>query len=279
MNTLDGLLEEDGVPFIRHYLVDFTASLGSGGLGGAKRAWEGNETLIPGKKALQNMVGFGIYTPAWMRATYPGYPAVGRFGAEPFDPERWTTNHQIAPFANRLPDDEFWAAKQVMAFTDEDIQALVSTGGYSDPQAVEWMVRTLIERRNRIGQAYFEGPADCLPKRRALPDLDLITVSCHPASTRCDGSFDNEPAPLESRALRFEPRTVWDGRTVYGRSAAEPDKDAMAYVRTGGRLCRAERPAGKAPADPRKTHWLQPYADHPPIEGARAVPEHRKARL
>ena len=34
-------------------------------------------------------------------------------------------NDPITAFENRLPDDTFWAAKQVMAFTDEEIRAIV----------------------------------------------------------------------------------------------------------------------------------------------------------
>ncbi|HSF17859.1 MAG TPA: hypothetical protein VLK65_20130 [Vicinamibacteria bacterium] len=155
VNTLDAVVQENGTPFIRHYLVDFTATLGSAGLQGEKKAWEGNETLLPGKKIFENMLSFGVYTPAWMRASYPGGDAVGRFGYDTFDPEDWTTNHEIAPFANRLPDDEFWAAKQVMAFSDDDIRTLVSTGQYTSPEAADWIANALIERRNRIGETYF----------------------------------------------------------------------------------------------------------------------------
>jgi hypothetical protein len=156
MNTMDVLAEEDGIPRILHYLVDFSHALGSGGVGGPKRPFEGNETFLDGGRALKNIVSFGIVTPRWMRASYPDYPAVGKLESETFEPERWTTNHVIAPFANRLPDDEFWAAKKVMAFTDEDVETLVRTGRYSDSRAEEWIARTLRERRDRIGRTYFQ---------------------------------------------------------------------------------------------------------------------------
>jgi hypothetical protein len=42
-----------------------------------------------------------------------------------------------------------------MAFSDDDIRAIVETGQYSDPQAVEYITRALIERRDKIGRAYF----------------------------------------------------------------------------------------------------------------------------
>jgi hypothetical protein len=155
VNTADVLVEEGGTPHIRHHLLDFTETLGSSALGGPKRAWEGRERLYPGVPTIAaNVGGLGIYTPRWMRARYPKLRGVGHFDFETFDPERWTPNYLIAPFANRLPDDTFWAAKQVMAFTDDEIEALVSTGEFSDPAAAAWLVRCLVERRNRIGRTY-----------------------------------------------------------------------------------------------------------------------------
>ena len=155
VNTADVLVEDEAVPYIRHYLFDFTETLGSSVLGGPKRAWEGHEALYPGIPAIAvNVAGLGVYTPRWMRANYPKLRGVGHFDYETFDPERWTPNYLIAPFVNRLPDDTFWAAKQVMTFTDDDIHVLVSTGQFSDPEAAAWLVRCLVERRNRIGRAY-----------------------------------------------------------------------------------------------------------------------------
>lgn len=42
-----------------------------------------------------------------------------------------------------------------MHFTDEEIRAIVRTGELSDPAAEEYLVRCLIERRDKIGRAYF----------------------------------------------------------------------------------------------------------------------------
>src|SRR4029079_10466170 len=113
-----------------------------------------------------NLAGLGLYTPAWMRATFPGLPSVGRFECATLEPEKWMPVYDIAPFANRLPDDTFWAARIVMSFSDDDIRAVVRTAHYSDPAAERWVADSLIERRNRIARTYFE---------RVLP-LDDITV-------------------------------------------------------------------------------------------------------
>jgi hypothetical protein len=42
-----------------------------------------------------------------------------------------------------------------MAFTDAEIRAIVKTGKYSDPRAEEWVVKCLIERRDKVGRTYF----------------------------------------------------------------------------------------------------------------------------
>ncbi len=154
VSTHDVLYNADDTPRIRHYLVDLFATLGSG-YDEMKRAQEGNDPFFDGGAALRNIVGFGLWTPDWMRARYPGIPAVGRFEAKTFDPERWTTTEALASFDNRLPDDEFWGAKQVMAFTDDDIRAVVSAGQYTDPEASQWIAETLIARRDTIGHVYF----------------------------------------------------------------------------------------------------------------------------
>jgi hypothetical protein len=153
--TQDILRTVDGIPRIRHFVVDFTKSLGSGAFDGAKLGWEGNETVFPKPGTIgRNIAGLGVATPAWMKERHVDLPEVGAFGSDAFDPEAWTTTDPIAPFVNRLPDDTFWAAKQVMAFSDDEIRAIVQTGQYSKP-AEDWITSCLIERRNRIGRMYF----------------------------------------------------------------------------------------------------------------------------
>ncbi len=153
--TLDVVVTENDVPFIRHYLIDFTGALGSAG-DEPKKARHGNERRYDFGQTFKNVAGMGIYTPRWMRARYPHYPAAGHFEYDTFEPERWTSNDVIAPFANRLPDDTFWAARQLATFTDEDIATIVSTGRYNEPATEAWIVKCLVERRNTIIETYFE---------------------------------------------------------------------------------------------------------------------------
>jgi hypothetical protein len=154
VSTQDVVIPVDGVARVRHYIVDLAKSLGSGYFDSEKLGWEGNETVMPDLATIgKNIATLGVVTPAWMKEKHPDLPEVGVFGSSAFDPEAWTTMDPLPPFRNRLPDDTYWAAKQVMAFSDDEIRALVRTGEYSKP-AEDWITATLIERRNRIGRVY-----------------------------------------------------------------------------------------------------------------------------
>jgi hypothetical protein len=159
LNTLDSVLEEKGIRYFRHYLIDFGAILGSDTFT-AKSPRAGNVFLFDWKPAVWQFVSLGLYVPEWMRANYPSILGVGRLEYETFDPRDWRNNYPNPAFELRTPGDTFWAAKKVMAFSDEQIRAIVETGEYSDPKATEWVTRCIIERRDKVGKAFME---DVLP--------------------------------------------------------------------------------------------------------------------
>ncbi len=154
LNTLDTLVKENGTQFIRHYLIDFGASLGSASYG-PNSPRSGNDYLFDWGLASRQFVSFGLWVPKWAKAKYPDIPAVGAFEYAMFDPERWVPEYPNAAFINMDANDAFWAARQVMAFSDEEIRAIVATGEFSSAKAEEWVVQCLKERRNKVGRTFF----------------------------------------------------------------------------------------------------------------------------
>ena len=51
-------------------------------------------------------------------------------------------------------DDAFWAARRVIAFTDDMIRTAVHTGEFSDPDAEKYLVDVLIKRRDKVAAEY-----------------------------------------------------------------------------------------------------------------------------
>ncbi len=155
INSMDSLIEEDGVRFIRHYLLDFGGILGSASFE-PKSPRMGSVYMFDFKPAAWEFLSLGLVVPGWMHADFPDIPSVGRLEYRYFDPERWRNNYPNPAFDQRTLGDCYWAAKKVMAFRNEAIRAIVETAQYDDPRATEWVTKCLIERRNKIGRVYFD---------------------------------------------------------------------------------------------------------------------------
>ena len=171
INNMDLLVDEGDAKFIKHYLIDFGAMFGSASVT-SNTARDGNAYFWEFKPALAQLVTLGLYTPRWMRDKYIKHPALGMIEQGSFEPEEWKPNYPNPAFQNRLPEDEFWAAKKVMAFTDEAIRALVGEAKFSDPEATRLLTEHLITRRDRIGETYF---AKVLPLDNFLIEDGRIT--------------------------------------------------------------------------------------------------------
>src|SRR6185436_14678336 len=76
------------------------------------------------------------------------------FEGDAFDPPAWRPRTPSGAFVRARPDDSFWAARRVQAFSSEMIRAIVKTGGYSDPDAERYIADTLIKRRDKVAAAY-----------------------------------------------------------------------------------------------------------------------------
>jgi hypothetical protein len=154
-NSLDVVVSENGVRYIKHYLLDFNSALGSDS-DTIKDPRLGHEFMLgTPAKALHSILTLGVVPKPWETIKYPHLPAAGNFTAEEFYPDDWKSDYPNPAFMSRLPDDEYWAAKQLMAFTDDDIRAVVETGRYSDPKVVDYMTKTLIQRRDKIAATFF----------------------------------------------------------------------------------------------------------------------------
>jgi hypothetical protein len=153
LNTMDTLITENGRARVRHYLLDVGSTFGMGANG--PREWfEGYEYLFDQEKTVRRMATIGFYIQPWQTAKYEEHRAVGRFEADAFDPLTWKSRIPAAALLQARDDDTFWAARRVMAFSDEMIRAIVKCGQFSDPAAEKLLGDVLIKRRDKIGRTY-----------------------------------------------------------------------------------------------------------------------------
>jgi hypothetical protein len=145
VGTLDTLVEESGVRFVRHHIVDFDGLFGCGSDPGPKAP--------PGAMELFSKIGqLGFQRTAGVPARYR---CLGRIDSESFQPESWEPVYSVGAFEQARPDDAFWAMRRIAAVTDDHLRALVAAAGFSEAAAARYLVETLAARREKLARHVF----------------------------------------------------------------------------------------------------------------------------
>ena len=77
INSLDMLITQNGRSFVRHNLIDFGSTLGSGGVGPSDY-WEGEQYLVEPGSIGRQLIGFGFTYPSWHTAPFYEAHSIGR---------------------------------------------------------------------------------------------------------------------------------------------------------------------------------------------------------
>jgi hypothetical protein len=151
-NTLDVLVEENGRSVVKHVLQDVGSTFG---MANRPHEWDiGWEHFVEVSASRQRLVTFGFDLSPWQTVPYREMPSTGKFEGDRFDPRTWKSQTPTIAYMELRADDAFWAARRVMAFSNEQIRAAVRTGEYSDPAAESHLTSVLIKRRDAVGRAY-----------------------------------------------------------------------------------------------------------------------------
>ena len=156
INSLSSLVSENGLSFIRHYLLDFGSALGSAAVG-PREGWEGYEALVeqPGE-VFKRVLSLGFKIPVWRTQEYFESPSIGRLPKDhsEWDPEEWWPHITNAAFRHMRPDDTFWAATKLAAISEDMIAAAVAEGKFGDPESEKFLAKAIADRRARILQKF-----------------------------------------------------------------------------------------------------------------------------
>lgn len=158
VNTLEMLVSKNGRHYVRHYMFDFGSILGSA-TRFADPPRSGFEYLLEKGSSLKSLATLGLWVPSWYFIDLPAAatPAVGRIQGDVFDPETWKAEYPNPAFTNMTPDDAFWGARIVAAFSDEAIGAIVKKARFSDPRSTDYLTSVLIKRRDKIAATWLNG--------------------------------------------------------------------------------------------------------------------------
>jgi hypothetical protein len=151
-NTLDTLVTENGHAVVKHVLQDVGSTFG---MANGEHEWDlGYEHFYQKETSRRRLYSFGFALSPWQTVPYTEYPSIGKFEGDRFDPRAWRPQTPTIAYMELRADDAFWAARRVMAFTNELIHAAVAAGEYTDPAAARHLETAIARRRDAIGRAY-----------------------------------------------------------------------------------------------------------------------------
>ncbi len=139
----------------------------------------------------------------------------------------------------------------MVAFSDQHIRAIIEQGQYSDPEAVEWLIECLIQRRDIVGKKYFSAVLALDHFRAAGGRLDFENLAvkhgfAEPKEYQVAWStFDNDAekhSPIDGSTGFDLPRAAVDGAEGAYFAAriqgTEPAKTVTVYLRKRGTALR-----------------------------------------
>ena len=227
INTLDTLVEHEGRRIVRHHLIDFGSTLGSGSTA-AQKPRAGNEYIWEARPTFITMLTFGLYVRPWIKVKYPDLPVRRPLRGGVLHPGALEAGVPERAFDNMRADDAFWAARLLAAFDDDLIRAAVKSGQFSDPEADAYLAQTLITRKDKILQHWLNG---VLP----LVDFELSREGTLTFTNVAVDAVAAQPATRVPRAVvrLRQPRGHRDARRRRGlRSRSCAPRRLRALLRT-----------------------------------------------
>ena len=215
-NTLDMYVEAG---YLKHHLLDFAATLGSGTIR-PHRPREGVEYNYDFWPTTARMLSLGFFTLGWEDQPFRViHPAIGYIPVEDFDPGTWKANWPNAAFNDVTARDGYWGAKLVGSFSDEQLRAVVAEGQLPSPQAADTLAKILAYRRDRTVEHWYA-------KVSPIENAEIESPSPRGAgAARVDLAFDDlglgsEIWSAEETTYRWEFEHKAFSRTMKGEAPA-----------------------------------------------------------
>ncbi len=156
LQSMDTLVQQNGKSFVRHHLLDFSSTLGSGSIY-PHEFWEGYEYLMEKTGHIgKDAITFGFMVEPYRTDPFFNSRSVGRMreNNKDWDPDTWFPRASNAAFRHARNDDKFWAARKLMSISDDMIRAAIRAGQLNDQASEDFLVKALSERRDAIGRKY-----------------------------------------------------------------------------------------------------------------------------
>jgi hypothetical protein len=252
INSIDAYVQQGDRRFVRHYIIDFGAALGSFTTR-PKGVHEGAEHIVEVGRTLGELVSLGFYRRPFeqdrgeWQTQVADLPAAGWFPARDFDPDEYRPRTKVPAHMRRTERDLYWGAKVVTSFTDAQLDAIVATARMPARDAA-YVAYALRARRDVIGRRYLRAVTAVEdPVVSAAGDevcFEDLAIARGYAAWR-EVRYAVTVTDGDGRALLATERPTTGERACVPLAAADPG-DGYRVVRVTTTLAGAETPPARA---------------------------------
>ena len=140
IQSLDALVKDGDLSYVRHYMLDFSSTLGAGSTH-ARDYFEGYEGGRSSRSARSASApcpwGSGSRMADGRVRRHAGGRAASSVDHTDWDPDLWQSRFPNAAFLRAREDDKFWAARKLAAITPAMIAAALREGQFDDERGVQ----------------------------------------------------------------------------------------------------------------------------------------------
>jgi hypothetical protein len=221
-NTMDTWMSvdpknADGSPgYIRHWYIDLGDCFGSQWAEDQISRRLGFSYYLDLQHMGEDFITFGAIERPWERAVRKG--TFGYFSTRDFDPESWKGGYPNPAFVRASERDAAWGARKIARFRDEHVAAAVKIGKYTDPDDTDYLVKTLIVRRDVILKRYF----------KKLSPIGELKMS--PEGELCGTDLARYSHVFDDASFRY-------GAKVFTGPRFAPSGDAPVRAEKDGNVC------------------------------------------
>jgi hypothetical protein len=150
-NSLDVWVKDGGRQYLRHYIIDWGDTMGS--------IWDkeeisrrlGHSGYFDFDHVAVDLVTLGLVSRPWREAQVTShYQTFGYFSSRNFVGSQWRGGYPNPAFDRMTTRDAQWAVRSLARMSDDHVRAAVAAARFSDPVDEQYLLQTMLERRDRI---------------------------------------------------------------------------------------------------------------------------------
>lgn len=153
-NTLNVWKKKAGREFISHYLIDWGDSFGGRWPRDRTSRRLGRSYYFDIEHVFMDLITLGLIPREWDHLELNDVDTFGYLDGPTFTASEWRAGYGNPAYDRMTPSDALWMVRILSNMTPAHIRAMVQEAKYPDPRLEDFIVKRLLERRQRIFEEY-----------------------------------------------------------------------------------------------------------------------------